>query len=208
MSGDTCKTIVCVGSSMNPALKASDILHVLPCNGKKIQCGDVIVFPSPESNRMVVHRVISVDATGIRTQGDRSRYIDPWILRPESIVGRVIRAQRGNRQRLIYGGVRGRLYSSGIRAIRMIDLKISSLLHPLYHRLAQTHVLRRWLPAWMQTRVLCFDRPAGTEFHLIMGRRVIGRLMPGRSQWAIQRPFRLFVNEASLPSASRTPGHR
>jgi hypothetical protein len=32
-----------------------------------------------------------------------------------------------------------------------------------------------------------------------MGRRVIGRWLPGMSRWHIRRPFRLFVDEASLP---------
>jgi hypothetical protein len=39
----------------------------------------------------------------------------------------------------------------------------------------------------------------GKELQLLMGRRVIGRWLPGMSRWHIRRPFRLFVDEASLP---------
>lgn len=199
MPDDAPKSISYIGSSMNPTLKAPDTLQVLPYGGGKIQRGDVTVFLPPGSNHMVVHRVISVNAQGIRTRGDHNRDMDPWILSPDRIVGRVVGAQWGNRRRSIYGRVRGRLCSFGVRAIRLIDLKISSLFRPIYHRLAQTGALRRWSPAWVKTRVLSFDRSTGMELQLLMGQRVIGRLLPGKNQWVIRRPFRLFVDEGSLP---------
>ncbi len=202
MPGDTSKSIVYIGPSMNPVLKAPDILQVLPYRGEKIQRGDVIVFLPPGSEDMVVHRVISVNAQGIKTRGDKNSDIDPWILSPDRIVGRVVWAQWGNRRRSIHGGLAGRSYSLGVRAVRMLDSKISSLLHPAYHRLARRGILRRWLPARMQARVLSFDRSTGMELQLLMGRRVIGRLLAGTNQWMIQRPFRLFINEASLPRRS------
>ena len=202
MHGDASKSIVYVGPSMNPILKAPDRLQVVPYQGKRIRPGDVIVFRPPGSKDMAVHRVISVNAQGVRTRGDKNSDIDSWILSSDCIVGRVVSAQWGNRRRSIYGGLRGRLYSLAVRAICMIDSKISSLLHPIYHRLAQTGALRPWLPARIQTRVLSFDRSTGTELQLLMGRRVIGRLLPGRNEWMIQRPFRLFINEASLPRRS------
>jgi hypothetical protein len=60
--------------------------------------------------------------------------------------------------------------------------------------------IRRWLPnKIMKTKVISFDRAEGLELQLLMGRRVIGRWLPGMTQWLIRRPFRLFVDEASLP---------
>jgi hypothetical protein len=185
---------------MNPVLKAPDILHVVPYKGEEeIQPGDVIVFPHPEGSQMVVHRVSSVNAQSIRTRGDRNSKIDPWVLNPDGIVGRVVWAQRGASRLSIWYGLKGRLYSCGMRVIRMIDVKTASLLHPAYHMLANAGVFRRLLPARMQTRVLSFDRSTGREFQLLMGRRVIGRLLPFKDTWDIRRPYRLFVIEASLP---------
>ncbi len=199
MSADLYKTIVYTGSSMSPTLKTLDRLYVIPYHGQRIQCGEVIVFISPEVERTIVHRVVHVDSQGIRTRGDNSSYPDPWVLSPDNIVGRVVYAERKNKRLPIYRGLRGRLYSLGIRAMRMIDSKVSSLLRPTYHRLARTDALRRCLPAQLKIRILSFDRSSGTELQLLIGRRVIGRLLPGRNQWHIQRPFRLFINEASLP---------
>jgi hypothetical protein len=35
---------------------------------------------------------------------------------------------------------------------------------------------------------------------LLLGNRVIGRRPPDKDQWHISRPFRLFIDESSLPS--------
>jgi hypothetical protein len=51
----------------------------------------------------------------------------------------------------------------------------------------------------MKTRAISLSHPAGTELQLLMGRRVIGRWLPGMSGWNIRRPFRLFVDEEALP---------
>jgi hypothetical protein len=55
------------------------------------------------------------------------------------------------------------------------------------------------LPNNIKTKVISFDRAEGTELQLLLGRRVIGRWLPGMTQWLIRRPFRLFVDEGSLP---------
>jgi signal peptidase I len=199
---DTPKSISYTGPSMNPTLKAPEKLHVVPYKERKIKRGDVVVFFSPESHRMVVHRVISVDARGCRTRGDYNRDSDTWILGPERIVGRVVSAQLGNRRRTISGGMRGLLYSSRLRAIYLMKSKIYSLLGPTYHRLAGAGLLRRWLPWYEQSRVVSFHRPAGTELQLLIGRRVIGRLLPGRREWEIRPPFRLLVDEAKIPGGA------
>jgi hypothetical protein len=51
----------------------------------------------------------------------------------------------------------------------------------------------------MEPKVLSFDRAAGTELQLLIGRRVIGRWPPGKIGWQIRRPYRLFVDEEALP---------
>ena len=121
MHGDASKLVVYIGPSMNPTLKTPDRLQVVPYQGEKIQRGDVIVFRPPGTHNMVVHRVSSVNAQGIRTRGDKNSDIDPGILSPDRIVGRVVSAQWGNRWRPIHGGLRGGLYSLVVRVICVID---------------------------------------------------------------------------------------
>jgi signal peptidase len=184
---------------MNPILKPGDGLRVLPCGDGEIRVGDVIVIHAPDREEYVVHRVVSVDTQGIRTRGDNNSSMDPWVLRPEDILGRVDRAKRKNRTQKIYGGLQGRIYVSGFRAIKQVDLMVSKILHPAYRWLVKSGIFRKFLPQQMKPQVLCFKGSNFTQMQLRMGSRVVGRLLPGQDRWHIRRPFRLFVDEFTLP---------
>jgi len=56
------------------------------------------------------------------------------------------------------------------------------------------------LAAWMKTELIYLPRPEGLEWQLWWKRLLIGRKMPDQPHWTIRRPFRLFVDEASLPN--------
>ncbi len=193
------RTINYIGPSMSPLFKPGDRLQIIPYGSQEIWRGDVIVFISPEDGSKVVHRAVSVDSHGIKTRGDNCNQVDPWILRRDQILGRVVSAQRGKRRWRVFGGPLGHSLAVAIRAIKSIDSNLTSLLRPFYQRLARAGVFRRWLPACMKTRAISLSHPAGTELQLLMGGRVIGRWLPGKTRWHIRRPFRLFVDEASLP---------
>ena len=196
---DPKKLITYVGPSMTPTLKAGDRLHVIPYDGDKIRRGDVIVFIPPEDDRTIVHRVIFVDPQGIRTRGDNNRLIDSWVISSDQILGRVVYKQRRNSWRRVYGGTTGRLYAVLIRSVHGFDSRLSYLLHPIYHWLARIDILRRLLQKLMITKIIVLNQDQGNELQLLIGQRIIGRRLSGASQWQIQRPFRLFVDEASLP---------
>jgi len=197
MPVDSTRFIIYKGPSMNPTLKDRDLLQTVPYGHRRVRCGDVIVFMSPNDNRSVTHRVVAVDLRGIRTQGDNNSEVDPWVLQHDNITGRVVYAQRRNRQLRIYGGTAGRLFAVVIRSIRIIRLHTFSLLRPFYRYLVRSGVLRKCMS--VQTKIVYFNRPAGIELQLLMGRRVIGRRLPESNKWQIHPPFRLFVDETSLP---------
>jgi hypothetical protein len=183
---------------MNPIFKSGDRLQIASCDLEEIRVGDVVVFISPEDGSKVVHRIISLDST-IKTQGDNCNSEDDWVLSREHLLGRVVSAQRGNRRRRIFGGPLGRLLAVSVRIIRAIDSPVSYLLRPAYNELAKVGIFTRLLPAQIRPRVISLNRAAGEELQILMGRRVIGRLLPGMTRWHIGRPYRLFVDEASLP---------
>jgi len=193
------KSMNYIGSSMNPTLKPGDRLDTVPYDRQKIRRGDVIVFISPLDESKAVHRVVSVDSKGIKTRGDNCNRIDPYVLSPDKIVGRVISVHRKNKQRRIFGGYLGRVFAGTARALIALDLGASFLLRPFYDRLARSGILRCWKPVWLEPRVISFRHSGGTELQLLMGRWVIGRRLPGMARWNIRRPFRLFVDEDSLP---------
>lgn len=199
MSESKIKYITYTGPSMNPTLQAPDMLKVKPYNDSRIQGGDVIAFVPPGGKKTVIHRVISIDSQGIRTLGDHNAHVDEWTLRPDDIIGRVVMAQRGERWLQIYGGTAGRIYALVIRMRRMLKHIIYTPFHAPYRRIAKSGIFRVLLPGRMKIRVLSFNRPHGTDMQLLMGRRVIGRYLTDKNRWKIQRPFRLLVDEASLP---------
>jgi signal peptidase len=193
------KSMNYIGSSMNPTLESGVRLDVSAYHGQKIRKGDVVVFIPPGGDSKIVHRVISINSDGIRTRGDNRKHEDNWVLKRENILGRVVTAQKNNKRRRIFGGPLGRLFAATVRVIYAMDLPVSHLLRPAYNELAKVSIFTRLLPARMRPRVLSFKRDAGTELHLVMGGRVIGRWLPGRTRWHIRRPFRLFVDEETLP---------
>ena len=186
------------GPSMNPTLKAGDGLHVVPYGNRRIRIGDVVVFPHPEGGNNVVHRVVAIGSQGVRTRGDNNINIDPWVLHAEDIVGQVISAQRKGRRLPIHSGLTGVIIVFALWPITKVLLSVSRILHPIYHRFVCSGIFKGCMRFLPKTRVLEFNKPAGTEFQLLMGNRVIGRRAPG-SKWQIVRPFRLFVDEMSLP---------
>jgi len=193
------KTLYYTGPSMNPTLKAGASLYLTPYNGQKIKRGDVIVFHHPTDEKLITHRVLSVHSSGIRARGDNNSLIDPWILSPEQIVGKVIHAQRGRIKRRMFGGFLGHLYAKLIRTFRRVKAWLILLLRPFYSWLLHKGFLRRWFSFHKRIKVISFDRPAGKELHLLFRRTVIGRLQPKQNRWQINRPFRLLIDEACLP---------
>jgi signal peptidase len=180
---------------MNPTLYESDLLEIEPYGKYSVQVGDVILFIPPQGERPAVHRVVRVSPEGIRTCGDNNSRMDSWIIHPKDVLGKVVRAARGRRRRSIYGGRLGWLWFAGIRAFKVLVESASFF----YHLLAQWGVLRRCVPLQKWMRIIAVNHAHGKELKLILGRWVVGWRRPEGLQWQIRRPFRLFVDERSLP---------
>jgi signal peptidase len=185
---------------MNPALKAGDGLFVVPYKNRKVRIGDVVVFRDFEGKYNIVHRVVAVDSRGITTKGDNNIDLDPWVLLPDDIIGRVVSVQRNSKTVTIRGGIWGRMFAAAFRTIKQVNLLVSKIFHPVYHWFARSGILIKFNWLLPRLHVLSFSRPEGREFQLLMGNRVIGRCLPGKDHWQIAPPLRLFVDEASLPT--------
>jgi len=87
-----------LGGSMRPTLRGRDLLEVAPYGDAPVRAGDVVLFTRPGGQSLVAHRVDAIGQLGIQTRGDSNRAVDPWLLRPDQLVGRVTAAWRGNRR--------------------------------------------------------------------------------------------------------------
>lgn len=189
------------GDSMSPTLKFPALLEIEPCRGRNVECGDVIVFNSPDREGRVVHRVVSRDAQGIRTRGDASSKADSYLLRPENIVGQVVYARTGMKRRRIHGGRVGRAIARWLRVRKALKRVLAMPLRSAYDMLSRSGIFRIWIPARFRMKIMAFNRPEGRELHLFMGRRLIGHRPAGKASWLIKPPYRLFVEVLELPEA-------
>lgn len=188
-----------MGPSMRPTLKPGDGLTVISYGRKKIKAGDVVLFRHPQEGHKIVHRVVAVGLQAIRTRGDNNVQIDPWTLQKADIIGRVVSAWRKNRSVVVPGGMCGMVMALAIRAMKKVKLHLSGLFSPVYLRLERSGLFNVCLPLIPRMRLLSFEKPQGTELQLLMGARPIARRTAGSGKWQISRPFRLFINETSLP---------
>jgi signal peptidase I len=189
-----------VGPSMHPTLEVGDGLQVLPYHGRQIRCGDVVVFPHPSKQSLVVHRVVRVDGQGIRTRGDNSPADDPWVLAADRILGQVSNVRRRGRQVALAAGPQGRLAGAVSRFRNQVRRAVSVGLRPAYGYFSRRRLSGRWPALRCSVRIVQFNRPQGVERQLFLGRYRVGRLAPGATQWQIRPPFRLLIDVRSLPT--------
>jgi len=187
-----------IGTSMFPSLKTGDILRMVPYKERTLQVGDVVLFHSSYGRTSIVHRIVSIDNKVIRTKGDNKIVIDDCVLRPNDIIGRVVYVQRGKKEIKIIDGFPGRIYASILEAGKRIDMVVSTILRPVYRWLTRTGIFRKLFSRWIHIKVLCYKNGDSMEMQLQLGRRVIGRRLPGKNQWHIVRPFKVFIDETTL----------
>ena len=80
------------GKSMIGTFRTGDRLVLETITIDKLNEGDVIVFKGldpNESDRDLVHRVISISKKGLTTRGDNNFYVDTVNVSRENLVGRV-----------------------------------------------------------------------------------------------------------------------
>jgi len=189
------------GPSMTPTLKVGDGLQVLPLNDRQVRPGDVIVFQHPVKKTNIVHRVVRVERQGLRTRGDNNSEDDPWWLQPEQVIGQVVCVASRDTTRPLAAGKCGLVLVAFVRLRRAARSGLRKLLLPVYRALADSGLFRGWLRWRAPLRLVCFQRPQGVEMHLFLGKHPVGRRSAGARNWQIRAPYRLFVNEQSLPPA-------
>jgi hypothetical protein len=185
------------GASMNPLFRDGDVVKVVPYRGLEIRLGDVVAFGNPAGPGKVIHRVAAVEPGGIITKGDNLPSVDDWTIKAGDILGKVVAIQRQGRILPVPRRAPASLYL--LKTRQWFNRAASRLLQPMYHRLARSGLFQGLLGDWMKPELLYFSRADGLEWQLWLGNLLIGRKLPQQDHWTIRRPFRLFVDEATLP---------
>lgn len=189
-----------VGTSMNPTLSKQDILEIVPYKTAEPQVGDVVLNRPSLGNSYIVHRIISKNRGCFQTRGDSNSSIDPWAVKKDHIYGRVIAAHRGKKRRKIASGCMGSIEGKLCRMRRIIFTIFISPLAPVYRSFCTGGILHWLIPFRLQPHVVFFKTGSNCSYKLLLGKLVIGTYDEVLSKWQIKRPYRLFINESSLPA--------
>jgi hypothetical protein len=84
------------GISMIPAIHNQDILTVSPVKEMAPFAGEVIAFRHPDSNKLILHRVVKKRGEKYIIRADSLREIDA-VIGPTDIIGVVTRVERTNK---------------------------------------------------------------------------------------------------------------
>jgi signal peptidase I len=67
-----------LSGSMRPGIQPGDVVMVRAVPTDELKVGDVIAFLPPAHTTPVLHRIVSIDASGLVTKGDANNVEDPW----------------------------------------------------------------------------------------------------------------------------------
>jgi hypothetical protein len=202
-------TFVYTGPSMNPTLAEPQLLETEAVGVEPVRVGDVVVFRSPRDGITVVHRVVEVGPTGIHTRGDRNPDVDPWVLQPGDILGRVVRTRRGEATGAVPGGRKGLLIAGSGRLRLGLERVARRTLRGAYRGVAASGIpVRLWsclAPASCGQRIVRFGTGPLAEHRLYLGERPVGRYDRRRRRWVVDHPYRLIIDAAEPPEPTSTP---
>ena len=188
-----------IGISMNPTLTKQDLLEIAPYQEIPPKVGDVVLFQTSNSDKYVIHRIINITHEGYITKGDNSDRNDLWTLQKKQIYGRIINAHQGDKCRKIAGGLLGRFAGFSCYMRRKAAWRVVQLLRPFYKSLCTNGFLHWLIPVRLTPQVATFHSDTHVTHRLLLGKRIIGSFDDSLLQWQIRRPYRLFVDESSLP---------
>jgi signal peptidase len=80
--------------SMKPSISEGALVVAFHVSADDVAAGDVIMFHQPdEPSRVITHRVVGFAGQGadwaVQTKGDANDTPDPWLVKPEHLMGRV-----------------------------------------------------------------------------------------------------------------------
>lgn len=88
-------TYAVVSGSMSPKIPVGALAFVQFTDPTQLQNGDVIAFPDPKNQKIIVlHRIVGIEKTGTifnySTKGDANNTQDPWRISSSTVRGKML----------------------------------------------------------------------------------------------------------------------
>ncbi len=192
-----------VGRSMFPILRNLDILSISSAEKGEIKRGDIIVFRSIGSERMIAHRVISIENDGVKTRGDNMYADDLALVLYNSIIGKVTYINRESVRIIVHGGFSGLIMHYMIRCWKRMQFlkKLYLFMRPFADVVLKSPPARKIFNENEDVKAYIYKHPKGSVMRLFLGKRFIGRSTINTNTWKIDPRFRHIVDIDSLPAA-------
>ena len=182
------------GKSMIGTFRTGDRLVLETITIDKLNEGDVIVFKGldpNESDKDLVHRVISISKKRLITRGDNNFYVDTVNVSRENLIGRVTHLERKGKQIRVQNG------KSGIRRANMLNLKLHikktiwGFVKFTYTSLKKKDIVSLiWKPHIKKIRI---DTPDGELIKYIHRNRTVGQVWTRQKRSKIKKPYDLVI---------------
>ncbi|MBN1197692.1 MAG: S24/S26 family peptidase [Candidatus Aminicenantes bacterium] len=85
------------GNSMSPTIREGDLILISPLDGKIPGCGDIVAFLRPETEAVIIHRIVRKKGTTCHIRGDNPP-VQTDIVDESDILGRVTLIQRNGKE--------------------------------------------------------------------------------------------------------------
>ena len=182
-----------VGNSMNPTLFEPMILEIT--RPDRYCPGDVVVFSDRNKTRTTVHRIVKCTPSGFITRGDNNLTEDQPIIQ-EDILGKVVAAYRGEKRFKIRNGKYGYREHRYLQTRKRLFPYFIKMFTFWYHLLSGSGICIHLLPKKFKPRIIQYQN---RQAHLFIGSLMVGRYDVHRRHWIIFRPWRIFIDEKTLP---------
>ena len=189
----------CVGPSMYPTLKSGDGLVLYTYTSfDEVKIGDIIIYPHTEKPFDVVHRIIKIEPDGVITRGDNNNKIDPYLVKYEDIIGKVLSAKREFRSIQMLSGKRG-YYFHRLLIIKKFTLPyITRPMSFVSNQLTKFKIFN-FCHSLFNIEVVHVSRGDNHTYILRHNNKPIGsKSLETDNQWKIKFPYKLFINKDKI----------
>lgn len=198
------KYSTCTGPSMHPTLRGGDGLDLYTYrNHAEIRVGDVIAYPHPFETTDVVHRIIEFRHNGVITRGDNNNKIDPYTVRFDDIIGKVIAAKRRTRVLPVKGGKTGFCIHKLMLFRKYFLLYGLAPLRFVSNIIAASGLFNVFHPVF-DLRIIRIDGEHQRQLILVSGNRALGKQLAGSGEWQIRFPYKYFINKRRLENSRQS----
>lgn len=187
-----------IGQSMSPTLREPEIIKLKPYENRSPKIGDVIFYLPQGKDKSIIHRVIRITKSGIKTRGDNNSQEDDYFLHLNEIKGQVVTAMCGSNTRQIKGGLRGRLVGSYLHKRKLIFRLFYKIIRPAYRIVLKNKFIVNLAAPLFNPSIIRFQFMENNNFVILFGKKIIGRYDRKSCNWRIHPFFRLFVNKEQL----------